>query len=213
VTPTRPVSPPSRSQRVESFGQDHKLTSVDRLGRWLSTRRIRRAVGDVSDKTVADIGCGYRADFARQLFADAAEMVLVDVSIDPSLRTVPRTRVIEEHLPNALAAIASDTLHVAICNNVIEHLWEAELTVAELHRVLRPGAVLVVNVPSWWGKFFLELAAFRLRLAPAAEMDDHKMYYDPRDLWPLLVKAGFLPSRISCRRHKLGLNTIAICRK
>jgi len=45
------------------------------------------------------------------------------------------------------------------------------------------------------------------------EMDDHKMYYDPRDLWPLLVEAGFLPHAIRIFRHKVGLNTFAICRR
>jgi hypothetical protein len=43
-------------------------------------------------------------------------------------------------------------------------------------------------------------------------MDDHKRYYDPRDLWPLLVDAGFRPSAIRCRRHKFTLNTFAVCR-
>ena len=43
-------------------------------------------------------------------------------------------------------------------------------------------------------------------------MDDHKRYYDPRDLWPLLVDAGFRPSGIKCYRHKFGLNTFAACR-
>ncbi len=38
------------------------------------------------------------------------------------------------------------------------------------------------------------------------------MYYDVRDLWPLLVKAGFLPSEIECFSHKGGLNTFAACR-
>jgi hypothetical protein len=40
-------------------------------------------------------------------------------------------------------------------------------------------------------------------------MDDHKMYYDKRDLWPLLVKAGFRPHDIRLRYHKLGLNLFA----
>jgi hypothetical protein len=41
-------------------------------------------------------------------------------------------------------------------------------------------------------------------------MDDHKMYYDPRDLWPLMVRAGFAPHAIRCFRHKFGLNTFAV---
>jgi hypothetical protein len=38
------------------------------------------------------------------------------------------------------------------------------------------------------------------------------MYYDVRDLWPVLVRAGFRPSQIRCLSHKLGLNTFALCR-
>jgi hypothetical protein len=39
------------------------------------------------------------------------------------------------------------------------------------------------------------------------------MYYDPRELWPCLVRAGFRPRDIRCHRHKLGLNTFAVCAK
>jgi len=45
------------------------------------------------------------------------------------------------------------------------------------------------------------------------EMDDHKMYYDKRDLWPLLVRAGFRPSRLRLSYHKFGLNLFAIAGK
>ena len=43
-------------------------------------------------------------------------------------------------------------------------------------------------------------------------MNDHKIYYDPRDLWPLLVRAGFIPQAIRMGTHKFGLNTYAIGR-
>ena len=85
----------------------------------------------------------------------------------------------------------------------------AARALAEIRRALRPGGVCLVNVPSWRGKRYLELSAFKLGLSPAAEMDDHKMYYDVRDLWPLLVRAGFRPSQIRCFPHKFGLNTFA----
>jgi len=68
---------------------------------------------------------------------------------------------------------------------------------------------LLINVPTWRGKFFLEFSAFRLALSPKVEMDDHKMYYDKRDLWPLLVRVGFRPSRIALNYHKFGLNLFA----
>jgi hypothetical protein len=95
---------------------------------------------------------------------------------------------------------------------VLEHLSEPQRALEDLRRVLVPGGLALINVPSWRGKPLLELSAFRLGMSPAIEMDDHKRYYDPRDLWPMLVRAGFRPSGIVCRRHKLGLNTFAACR-
>ena len=80
-------------------------------------------------------------------------------------------------------------------------------------RLLRPGGVLLVNVPTWRGKRFLEFSAFRLGLSPKVEMDDHRMYYDKRDLWPLLVRAGFQPSRIRLFYHKFGLNLFGVIAK
>jgi hypothetical protein len=74
--------------------------------------------------------------------------------------------------------------------------------------------MLIVNVPAWLGKRVLEFLAFRIGLSSRDEMDDHKMYYDQKDLWPLLRQAGFLPHNISCRRYPLGsgLATFAVCR-
>jgi SAM-dependent methyltransferase len=79
---------------------------------------------------------------------------------------------------------------------VLEHLWHPDARLGDCYRVLRPGGVLIVHVPTWYAKPVLELSAFKFGTSPSCEMDDHKMYYSKRDLWPLLVKAGFMPSRI-----------------
>jgi SAM-dependent methyltransferase len=111
-----------------------------------------------------------------------------------------------------LAGLPDRSLDVILCMSVLEHLWEPGQALSHFRRLLRPGGVCAVNVPSWAGKRALEFSAFRLGLSPASEMDDHKRYYDPRDLWPLLVAAGFIPHGIRCFRHKFGLNTFAVCK-
>jgi len=78
--------------------------------------------------------------------------------------------------------------------------------------LLAPDGVILINVPTWFGKFFLEYAAFKLNLSPKEEMDDHKMYYNKSDLWPLIVASGFLPSKIKLTYHKFGLNLFAVIR-
>jgi SAM-dependent methyltransferase len=200
------------SDRQEAFLQQSGGTVVDRFGVWLSAWQIRRHVPTFAGKRVGDFGCGYQASFSRTILADTSGVVLCDVALADDLKRDGRVQAIEGQLPDALAALPSASLDVVLIVSVLEHVREPQRLLAEAHRLLAPGGVLLVNVPSWRGKRYLELSAFRLRLSPAEEMDDHKMYYDVKDLWPLLVGAGFRPSRIDCFSHKLGLNTFAVCR-
>lgn len=200
-------------ERRSSFGQDAGLTPVDRAGIWLSDRRIRRIAGGFDGKRVADIGCGYHATFAARIQPVASTVTVLDVALDPKLGDLPNVRCVVGSLPDALGDLESESVDLLVCNSVLEHLWDPLRNLREFWRILVPGGVCFVNVPSWMGKRFLEFSAFRLGLSPAAEMNDHKTYYDPRDLWPLLVRAGFFPRDISCHRHKFGLNTYAVCRK
>ena len=102
---------------------------------------------------------------------------------------------------------------VVMLSSVLEHLAEPQSVIQSAWRLLRGSGLLLVNVPTWSGKRFLELSAFQLGFSPKVEIDDHKMYYDKRDLWPMLVRAGFKPSQIRLRYHKFGLNLFAAARK
>ena len=199
--------------RQESYGQTRQPTLVDRFGIWLSARRIRAYAGNPAGKRIGDFGCGHHARIARSFLNSADHLVLVDLSVSSELKQNPKVTVIEGELPGALGGLPDASLDIILCNSVLEHLWEPLDTVTAFHRLLTPGGVALINVPSWRGKWFLEFSAFRLGLSPAEEMDDHKAYYDPRDLWPMLVRAGFPPRDITCFRHKFGLNTFAACRK
>lgn len=203
----------AHSPRELSFGQGYSLTAVDRFGVWLSARQLRRHVTTFKGKRLADVGCGYHAAFARSVLDEVESAVLLDVAVEPALGALPQVRLIEGLLPRALDQVDDSSVDVLICNSVLEHLWQPLDALGGFWRVLAPGGVALVNVPSWAGKRFLEASAFRFSLSPAAEVDDHKAYYDPGDLWPLLVRAGFRPRHISCFRHKFGLNTFACCRK
>ena len=148
----------------------------------------------------------------RRYLDSVRSALLVDLSLADDLKAHPKVTAIEGELPGVLSGIPARSLDVILCMSVIEHLWEPELTLREFRRLLRPGGVCAINVPSWAGKRFLEFSAFKLGFSPAEEMEDHKTYYDPRDIWPLLVRAGFRPSHIRVFKHKFRLNTFAVCR-
>jgi SAM-dependent methyltransferase len=198
--------------RDKSFGEGYNPTFIDRFGVWLSARQIHRYVPDFGGKRIGDFGCGYHAAFARTVLDQVASATLADVSLAPDLRAHAKVTALSGPLPDMLADLPSGGLDVILCISVLEHLWEPEKAIREFGRLLAPGGVCVLNVPSWRGKRFLEYSAFKLGLSPADEMNDHKNYYDVRDLWPLLVRGGFRPSDIRCFGHKFGMNTFAVCK-
>jgi SAM-dependent methyltransferase len=195
--------------RDSSYGEQG-LSPVDRLGVWLSLRAVRRHVG--TGGRLLDLGCGYEAGMTRALTGRWRTATVVDVSLAPGLGALdgvtPHEGTLEEVLPR-LDETAFDTVLLV---NVLEHVRDPALVLGECRRVLASGGVLLVNVPTWLGKRALETAAFRLGVAPAVEMDDHKAYYAVRDLWPLLVAAGFRPRDLRLRYHKGGLNLLAVAR-
>ena len=197
--------------RSEAYGERRSLSSVDRFGVWLSAVAVRRHAR-FDHKRVADFGCGFDARLARELLPVVDEMLLVDVHLAGDLASHAKVRAVEGRIEAVLPTVASRSLDIVMCLSVLEHLEHPQQALDDFCRILAPGGLALINVPSWRGKPWLEISAFRLGLSPAAEIDDHRRYYDPRDLWPMLVQAGFRPSEIFCKRHKFGLNTFVACR-
>jgi 2-polyprenyl-3-methyl-5-hydroxy-6-metoxy-1,4-benzoquinol methylase len=185
---------------------------ADRFGPALSARALRRSVSSFAGIRVGDFGCGYDAKFIRSVLHEVGQATLVDVALAPDLKAHDRVHAIEGTLPEVLRVIEDSSLDVVICTAVLEHLWEPLETLTEFRRIVAPGGVCAISVPTWRAKPVLEVLAFKLAWTGPDEMDDHKTYYDPRDLWPLLVRAGFLPHNIRCRRNAFGLTVFATCR-
>jgi len=196
----------------EAYGQK-ELSFVDRAGVWLSQRAITRYLPKRSDLVVVELGCGYRA---TQLVAMAPRLkagVGVDFHLAPELANLEKFTFYEGTIEETLPKLTPGSFDVVMLISVLEHLRDPLLVLESCFALLKPAGVLLVNVPTWLGKSFLEFSAFRLGQSPKLEMDDHKMYYDKRDLWPLLVRSGFKPSCIHLRYHKFRLNLFAVAQR
>jgi SAM-dependent methyltransferase len=196
----------------ESFGQ-HGLTLADRLGVWLSQRAIRRHLPSRNKLEVLELGCGYHATQLLALESKLKRGIGLDFRVAPELHTRERFTFYEGAIEENLPKLESESLDVVMLISVLEHLLEPQSVLQSAWRLLKPSGLLLVNVPTWIGKRFLELSAFRFGFSPKVEIDDHKMYYGKRDLWPLLVRAGFKPSEIRLRYHKFGLNLFGAATK
>jgi 2-polyprenyl-3-methyl-5-hydroxy-6-metoxy-1,4-benzoquinol methylase len=194
--------------RQESYGQ-HGASHVDRFGVWLSSRAIRGSIRNRQNLDALDLGCGYHAKLLRALRPNLKSGLGVDLQISPEALAEPGFSYVKSTIEQALPSLQDKAFDLILMISVLEHLWHPQDALKHCHRMLKPGGILLLNVPTWRGKFFLEFSAFKLGTSPALEMDDHKMYYDKRDLWPMLVQAGFKPSSIRLKYHKFGLNLFA----
>ena len=102
-------------------------------------------------KRVLEVGCG---PMGAVFFSPGALRVGVDplaakyvAQLNFSTRAVALVTGMGEHLP-----LADDVFDVVICQNVLDHVEEPALTLAEIHRVLQPhGLVLMALhiIPRW----------------------------------------------------------------
>jgi SAM-dependent methyltransferase len=196
--------------RKTSFGF-HDLKPLERLGVWMSHRAVARIVGKYQSPRLLDLGSGYQCRLLKYFRRQLGPSTAVDLQLDQTEQK--DLTLIESRIEDAWPQLPAEAFDMVTAINVLEHVWEPGRFLIEAARRLKPGGTLIVNVPTWLGKTAHELQAFRLGLSSAIEIDDHKWYFDKRDLWPLLVQAGFKPSRILLRYHKFHLNLFAAARR
>jgi len=201
--------------RSTSFGQNNKPTVFDSFGVYLSSRRLVKELRNIctlSPKKLLDLGAGYNMKHTAELLPYFDEATAIDVALNEKIlpSVIKKIGLLEHIMPELI----KNEYSVVVLNSVLEHVKETQPLLNECYRLLAPNGIFYISVPTWRGKFFLEYTAFALKHKQARiEMNDHKMYYDKRDLWPILVKAGFLPEDIRLTYYKFGLNLLGICRK
>ena len=200
--------------RQESFGQNRKFSLVDKLGIFLSEKAVKKQFKILKKDKIEllDLGCGFYARLLTRLASSISSGTGVDLNIDESVKKIPNLVFIEKTIEEVLPDFKDRKYDCILIISVLEHINDPLSVLKECFRILKDGGILLINVPTWLGKYFLEKSAFNYKLSPKNEMDDHKMYYNKKDLWPLLVKAGFKPSLIKLKYHKFGLNLFSICK-
>jgi len=145
-----------------------------------------------------DVGCGDGGTSGVWLREHSAGYVGVDVS--EAAVEMARDRGLDARCIEDAAALPFDnsSFDVAVCVEVLEHLFQPQLAVREIHRVLRPDGRLILTVPN--------VAHWRIRLdgllgrwnprgdhLSAAEpwRDAHVRFFTIRSLTSLIEGCGF----------------------
>jgi 2-polyprenyl-3-methyl-5-hydroxy-6-metoxy-1,4-benzoquinol methylase len=200
--------------RAHSIGEQGKRTLTDAFGVLLS--RVRLAVFYRYIKKspylveLLDVGCGYEAHLSIDFISKVKRLILADVSINMNLLTYPNVEFLKGDLSETLKDLKDESIDLVIASNVIEHLNDPSTILLELKRLLKPNGLLMIIVPNWRGKTLLEFLAFKLKVAPAYEINDHKRYFSKSELWIFLRSAGFKPENIKMKTIKFGTCSYAI---
>lgn len=167
-----------------------------------------------SPNTVLDLGCGYNFLLLKKHIDKFEKVYLADVSINKE--EAKRNNNIElliGDIHETINSLSDSSIGLVYANNIIEHLSEPQIVLESLKRITTENSVIYVSVPSWLGKSVLEFFAFVLKIAPIEEMQDHKFYFNKKQLWQLLVDSGFKPASIKIKYNKFGMTTGATIKK
>ena len=112
-------------------------------------REFLEPAGDLSGKTVLDVGCGFGGKTVA--YAEAGATRVVGMDIMPA-KTHGSQEYARRHAPGgpwsfltsdvSELPFADGTFDTVVANDAMEHFWEPERALAEMSRVTRPGGVI-----------------------------------------------------------------------
>lgn len=146
---------------------------------------------------VADLGCG-AAPGLRYFAARGVDAVGLDIApagLRAARALLPGSRLVCADLAAGLP-LRSASLDLVILREVIEHVANVPLLLAECRRVLRPGGRLVLTTPNRWDA---RRPVYHLtgRIWSGDADPTHVSLFDPPGLRRALAAAGFARPRVA----------------
>jgi len=133
---TRDLSVHSRSNAKQSYYGSHPLPPA--LAAW-----YYRQLGPAN--RVLDLGCGI-GDFGR--YRPSLSIDVYGIDIDEAAVALANTHetAVQGDLEGAVLPYESGFFDAVLARDILEHLQTPWLTLQEVHRVLRPGGLVVASV-------------------------------------------------------------------
>jgi 2-polyprenyl-6-hydroxyphenyl methylase/3-demethylubiquinone-9 3-methyltransferase len=158
---------------------------------WIAAARARLVpLATRPGSVLVDIACG-----GGLLAPHVAPLGHRHVGVDLSPTAVPLARAhgVEAVRGDALALpLATGCADVVVAGEVLEHVPDLRLAVAEACRVLRPGGTLVVDTiaDTAWGRFSAITVAERLPAGPPRRLHDPALFVDRGELVRRAAEGG-----------------------
>lgn len=174
------------NQPAESYPLQVTATERDRIAsvtRLLPRGRLLDFGGGVGRTALA----AHQAGFQAAVLEDSHKAVSDGQAHHPEIewlegRSIPDT-------------VADGSLDAVTLFHVLEHLPDPRAALAQIHRKLRPGGLLLIEVPNW-GSHFRRLRGLRWQFV----LDHHVNHFTAASLARLVERAGFQRRAVEFRR-------------
>ncbi|HKY73991.1 MAG TPA: class I SAM-dependent methyltransferase [Patescibacteria group bacterium] len=150
--------------------------------------RIRKVLQHMPRGGVlVDVGCDQPQVFIDRVRKTMKRCIGIDEVVKPHV--YENVRILQQHLGKKID-IPKASADVVTMMAVLEHMKYPDDILKESARILRPGGMLLVTVPSPASKPFLEIFA-RIGVVRKEMIEQHENYFTPDRLRSLCKKAGF----------------------
>ena len=156
----------------------------------LSPVKLALIENNLQGQSVLDVGAGY-CQYTHWLLEQNPALAVT--AIDHLDVPAQGFTYLKLDLEQAQLPFADGSFDTVLAFDIVEHLNNGELLLKELHRVLKPGGVLLGSVPHDDDKF---LKDYNLTFYHRSDLT-HKRYYVPESLRSVLQNTGFAVEKIS----------------
>jgi len=174
------------NQPAETYPLQITATERDRIAsvrRFIQSGRFLDFGGGIGKTALA----AHAAGFSAMVLEDSHKAVSDGKAHHPEIEWLAG-----QTIPDS---IADGSLDVITLFHVLEHLPDPRSTLARLHRKLRPGGLLVLEVPNW-GSHMRRLHGLRWQFV----LDHHLNHFTAASLTSLVQKTGFQRCAVEFRR-------------
>jgi 2-polyprenyl-3-methyl-5-hydroxy-6-metoxy-1,4-benzoquinol methylase len=174
------------NQPVESYPLRTTATERDRIEsvrRFMQTGRLLDFGGGIGRTALAAHAAGFKA----MVLEDSHKAVADGRAHHPEIEWI-EARAIPD-------TIADGSLDVVTLFHVLEHLPDPRAVLAQIHRKLRPGGLLLIEVPNW-GSHMRRLRGLHWQYV----LDHHVNHFTAASLTLLVEKTGFNRCAVEYRR-------------
>jgi ubiquinone biosynthesis O-methyltransferase len=162
---------------------------------------FKEKLREYGSNDVLDVGCG-GGYVSEELALEGFDVTGVDISNNSLALAAQHAHSIEREVPLKLVykfgsalqlPFPDNTFDAVVASDVFEHLTELPRALSEIHRVLKPGGLLVFDTiaKTYWSFLAIWLVAQEMTGVVHAGAHDYRLFINPSDLGVLLAAAGF----------------------